>query len=443
MVSYSALATIAIILTRGVSAAPAEIPSDVQPIQGSVKQGSYIVKVLDTADKEVVINNLQRRLDELFTLVHDYDSEFFNAFSAIVDPSALSTVASNPNIEYISEDGILRASATQSNAPWGLQRISHPGPLPRNSNPNRLEYTYDYTPSAGRGVNVYVVDTGISVDHVNFAGRARFGYSAVESTEDGNGHGTHCAGTAVGSLYGVARSAHVIAVKVLDDDGTGSTSNIIAGINWVVSQYRENGVPAVMSMSFGGAVNVPLDQAVDAAVKMGVHAVVAAGNNARDASTTSPAHVPSAITVGATTIADVIAAFSNYGPLVDIYAPGQNVISSWIGSKLATRNISGTSMATPHVAGVVAALICEYPDLMSWVNGGNLGTDNDVLLRRQAQHGNLPPPQLRTLLLSTADHTKSGLLVPQLPAMPRTAVDISGATDGKTDSETQVAESTE
>lgn len=145
-----------------------------------------------------------------------------------------------------------------------------------------------------------------------------------------------CAGTAVGSLYGVARSARVVAVKVLDDDGAGSTSDIIAGINWVVRQYRQTGVAAVMSMSFGGPVNVPLDQAVDAvcffwgeypsgnadailqiqAVKMGVHAVVAAGNNARDASTTSPAHVPSAITVGATTIADAMASFSNYGPLV-------------------------------------------------------------------------------------------------------------------------------
>lgn len=417
MFTSFALTIITAILVREVHAAPTSIPSNVQPIQGSINHGSYIVKVLDTADKEVVIDSLQRSLNTLFTLVHDYDSEFFNAFSAIVDPSALNTVASNPNIEYISEDGILRTSATQATAPWGLQRISHQGPLPRNSNPNNLVYTYDYSPRAGQDVNVYVVDTGININHVNFAGRASFGYSAVDTTEDGNGHGTHCAGTAVGSLYGVARSARVVAVKVLDDDGAGSTSDIIAGINWVVRQYRQTGVAAVMSMSFGGPVNVPLDQAVDAAVKMGVHAVVAAGNNARDASTTSPAHVPSAITVGATTIADAMASFSNYGPLVDIFAPGQNVISSWIGSKTATKNISGTSMATPHVAGVLAALI--------------------------SQHGNLPPAQLRALLLSMADRTKSGLPVPQLPAPPRTAVDISGATDGAADSEAEVAESTD
>lgn len=417
MFTSFALTIITAILAREVHAAPTSIPSNVQPIQGTINHGSYIVKVLDTADKEVVIDNLQRRLNTLFTLVHDYDSEFFNAFSAIVDPSALNTVASNPNIEYISEDGILRTSATQATAPWGLQRISHQGSLPRNSNPNNLVYTYDYSPHAGQDVNVYIVDTGININHVNFAGRASFGYSAVDTTEDGNGHGTHCAGTAVGSLYGVARSARAIAVKVLDDDGAGSTSDIIAGINWVVRQYRQTGVAAVMSMSFGGPVNVPLDQAVNAAVKTGVHAVVAAGNNARDASTTSPAHVPSAITVGATTIADAMASFSNYGPLVDIFAPGQNVISSWIGSKTATKNISGTSMATPHVAGVLAALI--------------------------SQHGNLPPAQLRTLLLSMADHTKSGLPVPQLPAAPRTAVDISGATDGTADSEAEAAESTD
>ncbi|KIO19645.1 hypothetical protein M407DRAFT_16094 [Tulasnella calospora MUT 4182] len=417
MFTSFALAIVTSILVRGVQAAPTNIPSNVQPVQGSINHGSYIVKVLDTADKEIVIDNLQRRLNTLFTLVHDYDSEFFNAFSAIVDPSALGTVASNPNIEYISEDGILRTSAIQGNAPWGLQRISHQGALPPNSNPNYPTYTYDYSPRAGKDVNVYIVDTGININHVNFAGRASFGYSAVDTTQDGNGHGTHCAGTAVGSLYGVARSARVVAVKVLDDDGTGSTSDIIAGINWVVRQYRQTGVSAVMSMSFGGAVNVPLDQAVDSAVKMGVHAVVAAGNNARDASTTSPARVPSAITVGATTIADVMASFSNYGPLVDIYAPGQNVISSWIGSKTATKNISGTSMATPHVAGVLASLI--------------------------SQHGNLPPAQLRTLLLSMADRTKSGLPIPQVPAASHTAVDVSGATDGATESEAEVAGTTE
>ncbi|KAG8896186.1 subtilisin-like serine protease, partial [Tulasnella sp. 408] len=442
------------------------------------------VKVLDTADKGVVIDNLQRNLNTLFTLVHDYDSEFFNAFSAIVDSSALNTVASNPNIEYISEDGILRTTATQSDAPWGLQRISHKGALPPNSSPNNLTYTYDYSPSAGQGVNVYIVDTGINIKHVNFGGRASFGYSSVGATEDGNGHGTHCAGTAVGSLYGVARSAHVIAVKVLSDEGSGSTSNIIAGINWVVGRYRQNGIPAVMSMSLGGAPNIPLDQAVDngglqeeretvadtgsslQAVKAGVHVAVAAGNDGRDAALTSPAHVPSVITVGATTIADVRASFSNYGALVgmfsmrspafvritkasdqplippvsysDIYAPGQNVISSWKGSKEATKNISGTSMATPHVAGVLASLICESFALTS-VLFGTKGSNGWLA----AEHGNLPPAQLRALLLSKADHTKSGLPIPQVPAAPRTAIDVSGATDGATDAEAEVAGATE
>lgn len=151
----------------------------------------------------------------------------------------------------------------------------------------------------------------------------------------------------MGSLFGVARDSRVIAVKVLSDDGSGSTSNIIAGLNYVVAQYRQNGIPSIISMSLGGAANTPLDQAVNAAINAGIHTVVAAGNDGRDASFYSPARVQNAITVGAVTIRDVRASFSNFGRLVDIWAPGQNVISSWIGSSTATKNISGTSMVSP------------------------------------------------------------------------------------------------
>ncbi|KAG8899422.1 subtilisin-like serine protease [Tulasnella sp. 403] len=283
----------------------ADSPSlTVQTVQGDVVPGSYIVKLKDGSNKATLIDTLQQKLASKFHLTHDYDPQFFNAFSGQLSPEAIQELSSDKNVEYITEDAIVHALGTQTNAPWGLQRISHRGPLPIGSNPNTLSYRYEYPDKAGSGVNVYIVDTGINTQHVNFGGRATFGYTTVDSKEDGNGHGTHCAGTAVGSLYGIARNAKVIAVKVLSDQGSGSTSGIIAGIDWVVKQYRQNRVPSVMSLSLGGARNIPLDHAVTCAVNAGVHTTVAAGNSNDDASKYSPAGAPKVITVGATTIAD-------------------------------------------------------------------------------------------------------------------------------------------
>ncbi|KAG8944826.1 subtilisin-like serine protease, partial [Tulasnella sp. 419] len=232
-----------------------------------------------------------------------------------------------------------------------------------SSDTSALTYNYTYNSKAGEGVDVYVLDTGIYVEHETFEGRAKWGYSAVSGNTDGHGHGTHCAGTIAGKQFGVAKKANVIAVKVLSDSGSGSTSGIIAGIDWVISQYKASGRPSVISMSLGGSKDTTLDNGVTAAVNSGVHVVVAAGNSNVDAKNTSPARAPLVITVGASTIADARASFSNYGAVVDVFAPGQDVISSWIGSTTATNKISGTSMATPHVAGLAAYLLSIHGPL--------------------------------------------------------------------------------
>jgi len=218
-----------------------------------------------------------------------------------------------------------------------------------------LTYTYIYDDSAGGGVDVYVIDTGIQTDHPEFNGRAHWGATFGGYLDmDGNGHGTHCAGT-VGSLhYGVSKAVNLIAVKVLGDDGFGWWSDIISGIDWVATTVASTGRPSVASMSIQGGAYDPVDEAVTNLVNSGVPIAIAAGNFAEDAQFVSPGRTPSAITVGAMDINDNMASFSDFGTLVDIFAPGVNVWSTWIGS---TTNLdSGTSMATPHVAGFVAYL---------------------------------------------------------------------------------------
>ncbi|KAJ3525701.1 hypothetical protein NMY22_g10464 [Coprinellus aureogranulatus] len=219
---------------------------------------------------------------------------------------------------------------------------------------------YVASDAAGAGVDVYVVDTGILTTHKEFGGRARWGTSFVGTSTDGNGHGTHCAGTIGSITYGVAKKVNLIAVQVLSAGGSGSTSGIISGLNWVASQAKASGRPSIVSMSLGGSASSSLDSAVASLTSAGIHVVVAAGNDGIDAQNTSPARAPSAITVGATQINDAKASYSNYGSIVDIFAPGTAIISTWIGSSnTATNSISGTSMATPHVAGVVAYLISK------------------------------------------------------------------------------------
>lgn len=257
---------------------------------------------------------------------------------------------------------------TQEDAPWGLKRLSKAAVNPEQSLQSIFAFeedSYRYPSSAGKDVDVYIIDTGINVDHEDFEGRATWGKTIplFDLDIDGNGHGTHCAGTIGSKTYGVAKKANLIAVKVLRTSGFGTNSDVIKGVEWVSKQHRlksrKGGRKSVANMSLGGGRSITLEKAVNRAVEAGVHFAVAAGNDAEDACEYSPAAASGPITVGASTSSDAMAYFSNYGKCVDIFAPGLDIKSTWIGSKDAVNTISGTSMASPHVAGVLALYLGE------------------------------------------------------------------------------------
>lgn len=238
----------------------------------------------------------------------------------------------------------------QDDAPWGLSRVSH------SKMPSGLS-KYTYPKSAGKDVNVYIVDTGINIAHEDFEGRAKWGATIPMFDEDidGNGHGTHCAGTIGSKTYGIAKKATLYAVKVLRTNGFGTNSDVIKGIEWVIKAHKKTAdKQSVANMSLGGGRSLTLEKAVNKAVESGVHFAVAAGNDNEDACNYSPAAAEGPVTVGASTNKDTMAFFSNHGSCVDIFAPGLDIKSTWIGGKDAVNTISGTSMASPHVAGVIA-----------------------------------------------------------------------------------------
>ena len=231
--------------------------------------------------------------------------------------------------------------------------------------------------STGNSSYVYVIDTGIYSGHADFAGRVTSGYSAISDgngSEDCNGHGTHVAGTIAGSTYGVAKSTRVVAVRVLDCAGSGFSSSVVAGINWVTQSHP--GGAGIINLSLGGSANSAIDSAVASATAAGLTVVVAAGNSSADACSSSPARAPSALTIGAIDRADSQASYSNYGSCVDLWAPGTNITSAWIGGSSATRTISGTSMASPHVAGLAARLAQAFPGISNSSIVSKLSTNN-------------------------------------------------------------------
>lgn len=277
--------------------------------------------------------------------VHYVYSTVLSGFVATLPEQALKGLVHNPNVEYIEADQVVTADVTQSPATWGLDRIDQ-----RNL-PLSNSYTYNAT---GQNVHAYIIDTGILVSHNEFGGRASVAYDAIGDGRNGidcNGHGTHVAGTVGGSTYGVAKNVNLYAVRVLDCSGSGTNSGVIAGVDWVAANHQS---PAVANMSLGGGASTALDNAVKNAINAGVTFAVAAGNEKTDACRKSPARVTTAITVGATTSTDARASYSNYGKCLDLFAPGSSITSAWYTSNSATNTISGTSMATPHVAGVVA-----------------------------------------------------------------------------------------
>src|SRR5689334_1203603 len=275
-------------------------------------------------------------------LTHVYQNAL-NGFSATMSAADAEELSQDFRVKFVEEDGVVTADTTQSNPPWGLDRIDQ-----RNL-PLSATYTYNWT---GSGVRAYVIDTGIRTTHTQFGGRASNVFDAFGgSGADCNGHGTHVSGTIGGSTYGVAKSSLLRGVRVLDCNGSGSTSGVISGVDWVTSNHIN---PAVANMSLGGGASSALDTSVNNLANSGVPIAVAAGNSNTDARTSSPARAANAITTGATTQSDARASFSNFGTCLDIFAPGSGVLSAWFSSDTATATLSGTSMASPHVAGAAA-----------------------------------------------------------------------------------------
>jgi hypothetical protein len=337
---------------RDVPTAPERSPSRGAAPLGAAQQdaGDYIV-VLSPSTSSV-----DDRAQELATLHGGQIQRTYHfalkGFVGRFSPAAAAALRAHSDVTLVEADGEMRLIATQQNATWGLDRIDQRA-LP-------LSGTYTYTPT-GAGTNVYIIDTGIRLTHTEFAGRAFSAFTAVNDgngTDDCNGHGTHVSGTVAGSTYGVAKSARLYAVRVLPCGGSGPTSAVIAGVDWVTGNH---GSPAVANMSLGGGISDALDQAVTNSIASGVTYAIAAGNDNVDACTSSPARVSAALTVGSTTTTDARSSFSNVGTCVDVFAPGSGITSAWFTSDGATNVLSGTSMASPHVAGAAALYLETNP----------------------------------------------------------------------------------
>ena len=329
---------------------PAEILRSQRPVVGQ-----YIVVLRDdlmTAAGEPVASVAQSMARSSAGRVLATYEHSLRGFAARMSEARAKALLSDPRVAYIVEDSMVEISATQGGATWGLDRTD------QRERPLNGNYSYH---ASGAGVHAYIIDTGIRLTHQEFSGRMGAGFDAVTSggnASDCNGHGTHVAGTVGGSTYGIAKSVILHPVRVLDCGGSGTTSGVIAGVDWVAANHVK---PAVANMSLGGGANQALDDAVARAVNAGVTMVVAAGNSNADACSFSPARAASALTVGATDSSDIRSSFSNFGSCLDIFAPGSGITSAYHSGDSATAALSGTSMASPHAAGVAALYLQNSP----------------------------------------------------------------------------------
>jgi subtilisin family serine protease len=350
-----ALVTVAVIpLINGgtASAAPA---GDIRPAgTATVVKDSFVVALKDSPSLQAKgVDSTAAALRTRYggTIGHVF-RKALHGFEISVGEAVARRLAADPAVEYVQRNGIYTISDTEQNPPsWGLDRIDQHN-LPLSSS-----YTY---PTTAADVHAYIIDTGIRFTHTDFGGRATSGVDEIDggTADDCNGHGTHVSGTVGGASYGVAKGVRLVGVRVLDCNGSGSTAQVVAGIDWVTANAIK---PAVANMSLGGGADSTLDNAVANSINSGVTYAIAAGNSNANACNFSPARVPAAITVGATDISDNRASFSNFGTCLDIFAPGVNITSAWRTSDTATNTISGTSMATPHVTGAAALVASANP----------------------------------------------------------------------------------
>ncbi|MFG3258205.1 S8 family serine peptidase [Streptomyces sp. NPDC048172] len=339
------------------------LPAGASPAEGTVYgadakdavKGSYVVMLKDGSGApgiKAAANGEDLAKEYGGKLKQAYKSSV-NGFSASgLSAQEARRLAADDKVDKVVQNQRFTITGTQSNPPWGLDRIDQAKPT--------LNKKYTYPAGAGAGATAYVLDTGIRIGHKDFGGRASYGFNAFDGSKkagDGHGHGTHVAGTVAGGKYGVAKKAKVVAVKILKDSGSGTTASAVAGIDWVTKNHKG---PSVANMSIGGPKDAAMDAALKKSIASGVTYAVSAGNESANASTQSPARVKEAITVAASDKADKQADFSNYGKLVDLYAPGVNIVSLSNKSNTGTATMSGTSMASPHVAGAAALYVAGH-----------------------------------------------------------------------------------